>query len=43
LAGEVGTGVELNPRGSVQLGHIPVLHGDWHQEATGQDQYIQRD
>jgi len=43
LAGEVGPGVELDPGGSVQLGRLPLLHGGWHQEATGQDRYIQRD
>jgi len=43
LAGEVGSSVEFNPRGSVQLGRLPLLHGSRHQETTGQDQYIQRD
>jgi len=43
LAGEIGAGVELNPGGSVQLGRLSLLHGGRHQEATGQDRYIQRD
>lgn len=43
LAAAAGPGAQLHPRGGVQPGRVPLLHGGWHQEAAGQDGHIPRD